>query len=219
MEGKINITVQVAPTPVWEPSQSVFSIRKEANTSFVDFIHQYLLPASLTNNQVLYTEGIPGDPSQTYIKISSVGNQNVTASGGLVSLKIESNGISGQLDKTVNVSIGGNTLPITINFKSRPDTHDFGKAALYYAVPIEITKQDLLANISDEDSSLIVEVAIETNGDTNFSHAGLPYTGGWLTMAQIDAEPIVYTPDNNPNGYTKSYFYKAKDEDGLITIP
>lgn len=217
-KGKLRIVVGQKPRPIWNQTKDLISIRTENNSQDIMFNYQNLDPANITAMQVLYQEGIPNDPSQTYIVVTSQQNQNITANAGSILLHIVSNGKADQLDKFVDFNIGTNQVRVYINFESRPDTLDMLLSTSSYTIPIQITKQAVLTHFSDFDGSAIIKVGVETGGAPNFKYNNQPYIDGTLVdIDTLDSIGFYYVPDVNPQGYQIAYPWIVEDETGLIT--
>lgn len=216
--GKLRIVIEERPDPVITPNQSIISIREENNTIDVTYTYANLDAATLSTNQILHQEGLPNDPSATYIIVSSQSNQNITTSPGSFELHIVSNGLANQLDKVIPISIGTNTFNMPIDFRSRPQTADWTETTPNWTVPVQITKAMILAHCSDFDGDTITEWAWESGSDPNVEYNGAPYVGGtFINLDDIDANGFYYIPENNPNGYFVEYPHRVKDATGLIT--
>lgn len=216
--GKLRLIIKKKPDPIVTANSAIISVREENNTQDVTFTYQNLAAATLTTNQILYQEGLPNDPSSTYVVIGSQSNQNITTSPGSFELHIVSNGMAAQLDKVIAITIGANTFNVSIDFRSRPDTVDIIKETPSYVQPIIITKQDILDHCSDFDGDAIIEWALDCFGNTDFVYNGAPYVPGtFIPLNVIDANGFSYVPVNNPLGYTIEYPHKVKDSTGLIT--
>lgn len=217
--GKLRLIIHQKPDAVWNQQVEVVSVRKEDNSVDVTFSYQHMNAATMTSMQTLYQEGIPGDPSQTYIAIVSQNLQLINSNtSGTVVLHVVSNGTAGQLDKTVNFNIGTNPVTMAINFESRPDTLLLVKSTPNYTIPIQITSADVLNHIYDFDGNAITKVAVDTNGDPNFSYNGAPYVSmEFIPVDTLTSLGFFYTPDNNPLAHTVEYDWYVMDETGLIT--
>lgn len=216
--GKLKIVVKKKADPIVTQNVPIISVREENNVQDVTFSYQNFDAANLTNNQILYQEGLPNDPSQTYIVIASQNNQIIGTSPGSFDLHFVSNGVGDQLDKTINLTIGTNIFSVYIDFRSRPDTDNILKEVPNYTVPVIISQQDILDHCSDFDGDQIMEWALQCGSDPNFSFGGQPYVSGtFLPMNQIDTQIFKYTPEVNSNGYTVEYPHLVKDSTGLIT--
>ena len=220
MKGNLKLVVQAKPQPSYIQNEELLSVRKELNTSEVTFNYQNFESASLTAGQVLYQEGFDTDDSTTYIKVVSEQSQTIGASpSGIIELTVYSNGIATQLDKTIPISIGANTINLVINFESRPDTLDFELTSTSYQTPIQIKKQDILDNSKDFDGSTIVNFGVECGSITNFKYNNQTYVSGTMVpIDTIDSLGFFYVPDNNPLGYTVEYPWLVQDDKGLITV-
>lgn len=217
--GKLRLIVQKRPDPVVTPQSAIISIREENNNQDVNFTYSNLNAATLTTNQILYQEGLPNDPSATYIVVVSPNAQNISTSPGTFTLRIVSNGTASQLDKNVPITIGTNApFNVSIDFRSRPDTQDWTEQTSNWTIPIQITKAMILAHCSDFDGDTIVQWAVDSGNDPNFRYNGAPYVGGtFINLDDIDANQFWYIPENNPNGYFVEYTHRVKDSTGLIT--
>lgn len=217
-QGKLRLTINKKPDPIWTQESEIISIRKENNAHDTNFSYANLIPDSFPAMHIFYQEGIPGDTANTYIAIGTQFAQSVSAGPGTMELHIVSNGVGNQLDKTVSFNIGSNPVSAYINFESRPDTTDIVKSVPSYMTPISITAADVLAHCSDFDGSAIVQMCIHTGGDPNFEWNGQLYTDGQLIdIVDLDTNPIIYTPVANPLGYYIEFPWSVVDEDGLIT--
>ena len=215
---KLKLVILQKEDPAWIQVANTFSIREENTTEYISFNYQYLIPYSISANQIFYEEGIFGDPANTYIKIFSPNAQNITSGSGTIELVLLTNGVATQLDKTVPFDIGLNNLNMVIDFHSRPDTLEFTKTGINYLSPIPITKADILNHFSDFDSSTIVKVGIECGAITNFKYGGVTYISDTeLPIATLDTVGLFYVPDVNPLGYNVEYPFFVIDDTGLKT--
>lgn len=216
--GKFRLVVNRKPDPIITPNNPIISIREENNAQDITFTYQNLAAAQLTNNQILYQEGLPNDPSSTYIIVSSQNNQTITTSPGSFELHIVSNGTATQLDKTIQITIGANVFNIVVDFRSRPDTVDMVKETPNWTIPIIVTKQDILNHCSDFDGDEIKEWALLCGSNTDFIYDGAQYVSGtMIPLDLIDQKGFSYVPINNPLGYYVEYPHLVKDSTGLIT--
>ncbi len=217
--GKIRLTVHPKAEPIWNQQSEIVSVREEDNSHDITFSYQHMDAASISSMQVLYQEGIPNDPSQTYIVIASQQTQYINQnSAGSIVLHIVSNGVSDQLDKVVNFNIGPNPVSLSINFESRPDTSDILKSTPNYTVPIQITQQDILNAYDDFDGNPIVKFAIDCGPSTNLMYNGSPYVSmQYIPVNNLDTVGLFYHPDNNGLGYVQQYDWYAEDSTGLRT--
>lgn len=217
--GKLRLVINPIGESVWTQQGNLISVREENNETDVTFSYDKMFAASLTAGQVLYEEGVVGDTSQTYIKVYSEDDQTVNPNTtGIIILKVQSYGVSNQLDKEIPFSIGTNNVKVNINFESRPNTLLLSKSVANYTIPIQITKEDVLANVSDFDNTPIIEVAINTNGENNFRYNGSTYTSMlYVPLNTLNSLGLYYYPDNNSLGYTKEYDWYVKDSTGLTT--
>ena len=206
------------PDKIITPRSVITSIREENNSGDYIFDYQNLDVASLGVNQVLYQEGVPNDPTATYIVVSSSYAQNITTSNGSFELRVTSNGVANQLDKILPITIGTNSFNINIDFQSRPKTILMEKDTPNWTIPIVVTKQDILNHCSDFDGDAIVKWGLECTGDPNFVYNGQPYVPGtMIPLDTIDALGFSYVPYNQPLGYSIEYPHLVQDATGLIT--
>lgn len=216
--GKLKIIVHKKPDREIVPRATITSIREENNSGDYIFDYNFLDAATLTTNQILYEEGIPNDPSNTYIVIASSYNQNITTGSGSFELRVVSNGVANQLDKNVPVTIGTNTFLVTIDFQSRPKTNLMIKETPNFTIPVIVTKQDILNHCSDFDSDAIKNWGLLCGGDTNFVYNGSQYISGtMIPLETIDSLGFSYVPISNPLGYSVEYPHLVEDSTGLIT--
>ena len=216
--GKLKLVIHQKPEGIVIPNTEIVSVREENNAQDITFTYQNLDDAALTNGQILYQEGLPNDPSATYIIVASQNNQIITTSPGSFELHIVSNGLANQLDKIIPITIGANTFNITIDFRSRPNTVDMIKETPSWVQPIIVSRQDILNHCSDFDGDEIKEWALDCFGNNDFVYNGVPYVPGtFIPLPLIDQNGFSYVPVNNPLGYQIEYPHKVKDATGLIT--
>lgn len=216
--GNFRLRIHRKPDKVITPRNSIVSVREESNSGDYVFDYENLDVANLTINQILYEEGIPNDPSSTYIVVASSYNQNITTSPGSFELRVVSNGIANQLDKNIPITIGTNTFTLSIDFQSRPKTILMEKDTPNWTIPIVVTKQDILNHCSDFDGDAIERWGLVCGADTNFVYNGAQYvSGAMIPLDTIDSLGFSYVPINQPLGYNIEYPHLVQDSTGLIT--
>lgn len=216
--GNFRLTVHRKPDKSVVARSTIISIRQENNSGDYVFDYSNLDATSLNTNQIFYQEGIPNDPTSTYIVVASSYSQNITTGTGSFELRIVSNGTETQLDKIIPITIGTNTFNITIDFRSRPETILMEKDTPNWNTPIIVTKQDILDHCSDFDQNTITHWALDCGTDPNFVYNGSQYISGtMIPLDTIDSLGFSYVPVNNPLGYSVEYPHLVKDSTGLIT--
>ena len=216
--GKLKIVIHKKPDKEIIARSVITSVREENNSGDYIFDYNHLDAANLTTNQVLYQEGVPNDPANTYIVIASSYNQNITTGTGSFELRIVSNGVATQLDKNIPVTIGTNTFVVSVDFQSRPKTVLMEKQTPNWTVPVVLTKQDILNHCSDFDGDAIEKWGLLCGGDTNFVYDGAQYISGtMIPLDTIDTLGFSYVPVNQPLGYSIEYPHLVQDSTGLIT--
>lgn len=216
--GNLRLRIHRKPDKVITPRAVITSIRQENNSADYVFDYANLDAASLTTNQILYQEGIPNDPSATYIVVASSYNQNITISPGSFELRVVSNGVANQLDKNIPISVGANTFNLSIDFQSRPETMFMEKDTPNWTIPIIVTKQDILNHCSDFDGDTIERWGLVCGNDPNFVYNGAQYISGtMIPLDTIDSLGFSYVPVNQPLGYDVEYPHLVQDSTGLIT--
>ena len=223
-KGKLKITAIPKPQAKFTQSDVLISVRNEINEDSIMFSYENIKPASLVEDVVLYEEGtiptVPGDISFTAIKVFSPVSKTIgSSSTGTFELVVQSAGTPTQLDKTLTIAIGDNTLTLLVDFESRPDTLDFTLTNTSYGVPIKITKQHVLDHFFDYDSSTLTHAGIECGVITNFKYNGSTYVSGqMLPLDTLDSLGLYYHPEENVLGYEVEFPWIVRDNKGLETI-
>lgn len=215
--GNLQLIINPKSVPSVTQKSALVSIREQDTNNYILFDYTGFIDSYIPSGTVLYIEGVLGDHSSTYINI--INNNNIQiGSSGTVELKIESNAVYNQLDKTINVTFGGNVIPVLFDFRSRPQTTDFTLSTADYTIPIIITKEHILAHCSDYDGDAITDVSFDCGTDTNLKYDGTTYIKNtFLPLDTLNAKGLIYTPDVNSLGYTEIYPFLVKDASGLIT--
>ena len=121
-------------------------------------------------------------------------------------------------NKTILFNIDNSPVNLDIYYNSNPITNDI-VVQTSNRVVYTFKSQDFLTNITDYDNDQIDSISLV--GDlTGFSLNNSPISSGsWISIVDISAEKLKYTPLNQDGYYEKNIQYQAKDINGNISIP
>lgn len=162
---------------------------------------------SVTAGQVFYTIGSPGTPG--YLKIESTNTTTLTGSGNLA-LTVTSFATALVADGTVSFTILGRAAAVNFDYSSNPVVSnivlDIPNRAVY-----KFKTSDFVANISSFDGTATEAVNLQGNL-TGYKLNGTALASNtWVTISDIAAEKLTYTPLDQDAAYEIAVDYKARD--------
>ena len=190
-------------------------IRGEQTTKEITLPYSNATGQTLSAGQVLYTTGTIGQLG--YLEVKCITNTTL-ANAGNFNISITNYPTSTEANKTILFNIDNSPVNLDIYYNSNPITNDI-VVQTSNRVVYTFKSQDFLTNITDYDNDQIDSISLV--GDlTGFSLNNSPISSGsWISIVDISAEKLKYTPLNQDGYYEKNIQYQAKDINGNISIP
>lgn len=162
---------------------------------------------TVTAGQVFYTIGSPGVTG--YMKIESTNAATLTSSGNLA-LTITSLASSTVADGTINFTILGRPAILNVDYNSNPVVSnillEIPNRDIYKFKPSDFTPY-----VSSFDGAATAAINIQGTL-TGYKFDGIALVSNtWITIAEIAAERLTYTPLDQDVAYEIAVDYKARD--------
>ena len=202
---KVNAKIDI----VWGNANVAFIREINASKDF-SITYNNATGQSFTAGQVLYSEGVSGQPG--YLRITAKDNATLSGSG-IFDLRITHYPTSTAGNKTITYNIDESPTELNITYNSIPNTGNI-IVETNNRTPYVFKVNDFESAYSDYDNDDIASVAIFGNV-TGFEFDGEAYIEGtYIDVTDIDDGLFVYHPLDQSEYYEKDVTWKAKDSEG-----